>query len=151
MAHVIKLNEIIPGKLYQRSQFMTFPWNTKLEMLNRYDIGMVVNLWARPDPELHAKSGLIYLHWPIGGGERPRLSDAMIELIDQALWDGVKVLIHCEAGVNRSIWLSAKVKARHQLTGGIQAFNSILDLVTRTKVRSGLMSDLAATDYARLV
>lgn len=138
----VKLNEIIPGKLYQRGQFMTFPVISKIQMLERYDIGMVVNLWYRPDPELHIKDGLIYIHWPIGGGEVPFMDSHMINFLNDHLSNGTKVLVHCEAGVNRSIWLATRLVMKQEVLSGAEAFQIVSNAVGRTKVRSGLMVDL---------
>lgn len=142
---IIHLKEIIPDKLYQRGQFVTFPWAAKMKMLEEYDIGMVVNLWARPDPELHTKQGLIYIHWPIGGGSPPFNSEAMIDLIESYMCSGTKVLVHCEAGVNRSIWLVSRLLAKHELLPGKEAFDIVKSRAGHTKVRDGLIQDLIST------
>lgn len=142
----VRLNEILPNKLYQRGQFVTFPWQAKMDMLNKYDIGLVVNLWVRPDPELHTKQGLIYIHWPISGAERPRMADSMIDLINDHMCSGTKILIHCEAGVNRSIWLAAKLVARYNNISGSESLEHVKSIVSHTKMRSGLVTDLTMTN-----
>jgi len=142
MSRVIKLNEIIPGVLFQRGQFVTFPVKTKIEMLERYNINMVVNLWARPDMELHQKQGLVYIHWPIGGGDIPPLSAHMEHLILSHMHAKPAVLIHCEAGVNRSIWLITKLLSLYYNISGPEAWEQIQGKVGRTKVRNGLFVDL---------
>ena len=141
---VVHLNTIIPGKLYQRGQFVTFPWSAKMQVLDKYDIGMVVNLWARPDPELHTRQGLIYIHWPIGGGEPPKNYHYMTDMIENYMRSGVKVLVHCEAGVNRSIWLVARLLAAYEQIDGSQALQRVSEAVGRVKVRQGLVTELAS-------
>lgn len=138
----VNVNEIIPGTLYQRGQFLTFPWASKIEMLNRYRIDIVVNLWSRPDPELHAKPELIYIHWPIGGASPPAQADIMLGALTEYMKRGYRVLIHCEAGVNRSIWLTAKLVARYQEVNGLVAYEHVISKVGRVKMRSGLLTDL---------
>lgn len=137
----IHLHTIIENKLFQRGQFLTFPVPAKMEMLEKHDIGMVVNLWSRPDPELHMKSGLIYIHWPIGGGSPPYNAEAMIDLIESYMCSNVKVLVHCEAGVNRSVWLCARLLAKHEEISGEETFNRVTAIVN-TRMRPGLMEDL---------
>lgn len=137
----IRLNEIIPSKLYQRGQFMTFPWSAKMEMLEQYNIDMVINLWARPDPELHTKPGLVYLHWPIGGGEPPAEAEKFLDFIYQYMSDHT-VLVHCEAGVNRSVWLVAKLYERFHKVTGKSALEMVNKRINHTKIRRGLLADL---------
>lgn len=141
----INLNEIIPNTLYQRGQFVTFPFATKMAMLERYNIDMVVNLWSRPDPELHAKSGLVYLHWPIAGNVVPHMSREYIRFISDHMSEGYKVLVHCEAGVNRSVWLVAKLLARYNDLSGNDALERVQERISRVNIRSGLLVDLEAT------
>lgn len=143
----IRLNEIIPDTLYQRGQFVTFPIQTKIDMLNQYNIGLVVNLWSRPDPELHAKPGLIYIHWPIAGNTRPFMAESMIELINDYLCAGVKTIVHCEAGVNRSIWLVSRLLAYQEGISGPEAYEKVSAAVSHTKMRSGLVDDLASLTW----
>lgn len=142
----IRLKEVIKESLYQRGQFVTFPWSSKMKMLEQYDIGMVVNLWARPDPELHTKSGLVYIHWPMSGTEPPLLADSMIELINDYLCSGTKVLVHCEAGVNRSIWLVTRLLARNKSLSGCTSLEQVKASVNKTKLRPGLLKDLTEND-----
>lgn len=144
----IKLNEIIPEHLYQRGQFITFPWSAKMEMLEQYKITMVVNLWTRPDPELHTYPGLVYIHWPIGGGEPPKpysRTGYLMDLVHNEMYEG-RVLVHCEAGVNRSIWLAAKLYARWYEVPGLEALKIVEARANRIKVRDGLVTDLVASD-----
>lgn len=140
----IHLNEIIPEKLYQRGQFITFPWAAKMAMLERHEIDVVVNLWARPDPELHTKQGLIYIHWPIGGGEPPYPKWPIIACLDEYMSAGRRVLVHCEAGVNRSIWLASLLSAIQLGISGNEAFERLQEKTGRVKVRAGLLADLPA-------
>lgn len=142
--HTIHLKTIVPDRLYQRGQFVTFPVEAKMQMLEAYKIDVVVNLWSRPDPELHQHTGLIYLHWPIGGSQPPVIKWPLIHALVSYMNEGKRVLVHCEAGVNRSIWLSAILKARFELISGQDAFAELLHHVGRTKLRPGLMADLAS-------
>lgn len=145
MSRSVRLNEIVPGLLYQRGQFITFPVEAKITMLHNYRIDIVVNLWAKPDPEVHQKDGLIYIHWPIAGGHAPATKWPMLNMLLHYMREGRKILIHCEAGVNRSIWLAACLKALYENTSGHQALVDIIhnEMVGRTKVRSGLIADLS--------
>lgn len=143
MSRSIRLNEIVPELLYQRGQFVTFPTDSKMTMLHNYRVDIVVNLWTKPDPELHQKPGLIYIHWPIGGGEAPNVKWPMINMLLHYMRLGHRVLVHCEAGVNRSIWLVSVLKALYEKTSGQDAFAEIVHHVGRTKVRLGLLNDLA--------
>lgn len=113
--------EIIPGKLFQSARP---DWYQPL--LER-DITVLVNVGWEPDPWVHewqARAPLdaaevrspAYLHCPLVDGLRETLDvgglDAVARYVLSMLDDGRAVLVHCDAGVNRSALVCAEVLCR---------------------------------------
>ena len=107
----MKLYEIVPGKVYQRGEFMDFPREFKLKELRKHGIDIVVNVWSRPDMEI-SQEMFRYIHWPIPDGElrdsdRRFLEGMALRVAGDILHEDHKVLVHCHAGRNRSALVSA--------------------------------------------
>lgn len=139
----ITLHEIVPGRVYQRGQFVTFPVHQKLAMLERNRIDVVVNLWARPDMELHQKDGLIYIHWPIAGNVVPSPKWPIIDMLASYYDAGKNILIHCEAGVNRSVWLALLLRAVILEEEGAITLQRMAGAF-RMNMRTALLDDVAS-------
>lgn len=124
------LNEIIPSRLYQRGQFLTWPHEQKRRTLDRHGVTIVVNLWAKVDPDLaRDDTGRVYLNWVCSPSELPPDADATVAYLaallsrrespdEQARYTEPGTvfpvyrhcaLIHCEAGRGRSVWLTARI------------------------------------------
>lgn len=118
------LNEIIPHRLYQRGQFITWPYEQKKRTLDRHGVTIVVNLWAKVDPDLaRDDTGRVYLNWVCSPSELPPDADATVAYLANLLARGRVervlgedkagynhcALIHCEAGRGRSVWLTARL------------------------------------------
>lgn len=100
----MKIREIIPKKLYTRGRFDRHPKESKLKALREHGIGVVVSLIRHVDEDLAGPDGLEYYNLPIADGKNwdqnmvMALSYRMAEKIRQEK----KVLVHCNAGRNRS-------------------------------------------------
>src|ERR1700693_5171723 len=106
------VNVILEGKLYQRGQFLTWPFKQKWKLLDQYGITFVVNLWSKVDPDLSSsKLGQTYLNWVCSPSDVPDNATLLVNIIAGMIDVGAVVLVHCEAGRGRSVWLSARVLA----------------------------------------
>lgn len=131
------VHEIIPGKLYQRGQFLTWPYKQKRALLDRYSITMVVNLWSKIDSDLSPEEhNRIYLNWYCSPSEIPPNAGLLINWLVDALQARYRILIHCEAGKGRSVWLTTRVVA---------SYLNISTEAALTKVESVLKHDLTET------
>lgn len=137
------VNEIVPGKLYQRGHFLTWPAADKARMLDELGITVVVNLWNKVDPDL---SGRTVINWPISGAKVPPEADAMVALVSRLVTEGHVVLVHCEAGKNRSVWFCARLltQAFGPATRGTKVLEAVLRKVPGAKMRPELEKDIAA-------
>lgn len=137
------LNEVIPGKLYQRGQFLTWPHPQKWRLLEEYKITLVVNLWSKVDPDLSTNThGRVYLNWVCSPSEVPENADLLIGIVASAIEQGFCALIHCEAGRGRSVWLSGKVLAEVENLAGKEALSRIEKAVPGHNLTDTLMRDL---------
>lgn len=132
------VREIIPGKLYQRGHFLTVSRSTKERIIQENRIDVVVNLWAKPDIEMDM-NGVIYLYWPIRGNRPPEEQTLrlMLDMLQQLMQDKC-VLVHCEAGKNRSIFLTTLLVARHFGYSGADAFRYVRERCPTAKMNAGL-------------
>lgn len=124
----MKIYEIVPGKLYQRGEFMDFPREIKLSELRRRGIDIVINVWSKSDKEI-SEEMFRYIHWPLPDGEL-RACDKQF-LSGVAMWvvgdisDGHRVLVHCHAGRNRSALVSALLVRQLFGMSGAQAIEYV--------------------------
>lgn len=114
----MKMYEILPGRLYQRGHIDHLPAVEVQEALRKHNIGVVVNLHNRPSGNL---GRVLYIHWPIPDNKLPdeitlkALANLLASIIQ---WSHKAVLVHCNAGRNRSALLSALiVRAIHEISG----------------------------------
>ena len=120
-------NEVLPGKLYQRGRFQSWPRNKKQKLLDEFGIIMVVNLWSKVDPEISNDVYRTYLHFPMKGNSvpPPEVLESMLTMMKAHIHQNGAVLIHCEAGVNRSCFLTACLVADVQKISGQAALNFV--------------------------
>ena len=67
--------------------------------------GLLINMHERPDrPELLAELGLQSLHMVVKNSDAPTQDqlERGVAAIDEALRDGIRVVVHCGAGLGRS-------------------------------------------------
>lgn len=137
-------NEVIPGKLYQRGRFLSWPRKKKDQMLEDHKIRVVVNLWSKVDPEVSGDSDRIYIHLPMKGNKP--LDEIVLEklipfLASFILWNNA-VLVHCEAGVNRSCYLTACLVANYEGISGEEALKIVEETCGKVKLNKNLRQAL---------
>lgn len=112
------LNVIVPGQLYQRANFLSWPRWQKEKLLKEHNIRVVVNLWSKSDPEVSSDSEqvYVYLHYWISGAKIPPEQElrGLLDFLMNCSKMGWPILIHCEAGVNRSVFLATLLAMRIQ-------------------------------------
>lgn len=93
------LSPIIPEKLYMSGEPSSHP-----ERLVEAGINVVVNLSEHEDHIDITSLADEYLHWPIEDGPLPDLRTLwrMVDWVVGAVENGRRVLVHCDAGLNRS-------------------------------------------------
>jgi protein-tyrosine phosphatase len=137
------VNIVIPGKLYQRGHFLTWPAAQKHRLFKDTGITMVVNLWSKVDPDLSAdQAGRIYLCWLCSPSAVPPDADRMTDAVASLIGGGHRALIHCEAGRGRSVWFSARVLAAVTGISGAEALEAIKVACPSYKLNPPLINDL---------
>lgn len=135
------VNTIIPGKLYQRGNMLKWPREQKEKLYDELGITVTVNLWSKVDPDLSHSSRMV-LNYPITSKRPDRATaDAMTNMVNALLDAGHVVLVHCEAGRNRSAWFCARLLAHR---GGTirEAGAAVYAAVPGAKLRPELADDL---------
>jgi protein-tyrosine phosphatase len=100
----IRLIEIIPGKLYQRGHMKDYTKEEKRQVIAKYGLTTVVNLYAQEDPDI---KNLIQedIWMPIADGKvyEPEKILALARALAKGIqYNDKKVLVHCWGGKNRS-------------------------------------------------
>lgn len=103
----MKLYEILPGRLYQRGHIEKRHPLDVAETFRKHHISVVVNLHRRQNRNL--PTNVMHIQWPIADNKVPstlillELANLLVRFIE----NGHVVLVHCNAGRNRSSLLSA--------------------------------------------
>lgn len=131
-----------PKRLWQRGHFLTWPAEQKLGMLRSVNVTTVVNLWTKVDPDLSGGE-ILYINWPISSEAVPPEASAMVAFLSTIMSHRPGgILIHCEAGVNRSIWLCARLLAERNGMSRQAALAAVKQRVLRANLRPALAADL---------
>jgi protein-tyrosine phosphatase len=137
------VNEVIPNMLYQRASFLTWPHDRKIELLNALDVTVVVNLWMPVDSDLaFAEYERVYLNWHLPTNRVVDDADVMVKMISGLMRAGRRVLVHCEAGRNRSAWLCARLVQDRLQVSGQDALDIVYRGVPAAKINGALVRDL---------
>lgn len=138
------VNEVIPGKLYQRGHFLTWTHEQKHQMLLELGITVVVNLWNHVDPDLSRDiEGVLYLNYVASPSRVPPEADLLVAFLTGLLKSGHRLLVHCEAGRGRSVWLCGRlVRSYISATSGADALAWVLDAVPKADVNLILQKDI---------
>jgi protein-tyrosine phosphatase len=93
------LSPIIPNLLWQAGEMRDHP-----ERIGEESIDTILNLSHFPDPEEIQRYALEYLHWGFDDEDVPDLEALWrtVNWVCGALRAGRRVLVHCDAGLNRS-------------------------------------------------
>ncbi len=123
----MKVYEILSGKLYQRGRFDKWPKKRKLLELEELGITVVANMIRIPDEDIAGPDGVEYYMLPIADGKIKDLGslNRLADRLLQRILEGHKVLVHCNAGRNRSGLLSALVVRRYYKISGQEALNYV--------------------------
>lgn len=137
------INEIIPGKLYQRGQILSWPREDKLAMLKERNISIVVNLWPKIDSDFSGSDLDLYLYLPV-----PRSKDmtsftvrAMATAVAAMLLKRKKAaLVLCEAGVTRSVFFCVLVVSAMKGISLGKAYSLVEMLLPKHRMKSFMKS-----------
>jgi protein-tyrosine phosphatase len=141
--------EISPGKLYQRGNFLKWPYAQKHRLLTTLGVTMVVNMWGKVDPDLSTEDqGRTYLNWLCSPSSVPPNADLYIQFITDAMKAGHNVLVHCEAGRGRSVWMAARLLAAYEGIPKREALARVQVAVPGHKLTPTLRADLESDDAA---
>lgn len=119
----LKVWEIIPGSLFQSPQFWRESVEFKKRELRRFD--SVICLTKVRDQETASLFGdyYLYLHIPDGKGFDTSLILSNALKVGDWMEEGKKVLVHCQAGRNRSSLFSALLVVRLMKVNGIESIS----------------------------
>jgi protein-tyrosine phosphatase len=119
----LKTWEIIKGKLYQSPQFWRESLDWKRIQLDELNIDAVVCLTKVVDKHVsdRYKDKYVYLHIP--DGKTLAFDKLLQESVRVGNWleEGLKVLVHCQAGRNRSSLFSALLCIRCMEISGAES------------------------------
>lgn len=142
------VNTIIPGRLYQRANFLTWPYASKRAMLTRLEVDVVVNLWRPLDSDL-ADDGRggerVYLNVHMRGDAPPPNAMALVRYLTDMLANGSRMLVHCEAGRNRSAWLCARLLMSAAGAAPLQAIGAVQECIPNAAINARLIADILDT------
>jgi protein-tyrosine phosphatase len=120
------VNEILAGRIYQRGQFLTWPYEQKKQLLDEFKIDIVVNMWSKVDPDMSTgDQGRVYLCWLTSPSEVPEHADLFVRFLMTLVRQGKRILIHCEAGRGRSVWLSTRLLAEVEEISRAEALSRV--------------------------
>ena len=130
---------ILEDRIYQRGQFLTWPRDQKVEMLRRNGIDVVVNMWSKVDPDLSGEC--LYVCWECSPSALPADAEHMISFLLGLLAADHRVLVHCEAGRGRSVWLATRLLAARTGWSRIVALAHVRSMVSDS-LKGELLADL---------
>ena len=135
-------NTVLLDRLYQRGEFLKWTYDQKQDLLSELGVDVVVNLWGKVDPDLSSNGqNLIYLSTAVSSRGNPD-ADQMVAFVAGLMRSGHAVLVHCEAGVNRSAWFCARLIVALGLGSPVDAWQMVEAAVPRAKLRPDLWRDL---------
>lgn len=106
------VNEIIPGRLFQRSQIYTWQRDVKARYLRDWGITGVINFWPKTDAEL----GELELdwYWQLSSPRSEKMLGSHIDfaaafVAEYIVEKSKRALVLCEAGKTRSVFFCVLV------------------------------------------
>jgi protein-tyrosine phosphatase len=138
------VNEIIPGKLYQRGQILTWQREDKLKLIQELKIGVVVNLWTKQDPDM---SDMPCWYWYLPSSSQDMLAgkmETMAETLTMILENSgeMSALILCEAGKTRSVYFATLVLMMYENLAGKQALDKINKILGKHSMKDFMLKKL---------
>jgi hypothetical protein len=102
------INTIIPEKLYQRGQILSWKRQEKEQFLSQHKIGLVVNFWSKIDNDM-SELPVMYWHIPTPHSD-DMVSSKIVSLAkvasDLMQKESLALLSLCEAGKTRSVFFA---------------------------------------------
>ena len=129
------VNEIVPGRIYQRGQILTWQREKKYTMLKEHGIRTVVNFWPKVDPDMTEAPIDNYLL--LAAPKSSQMLDRRMELAVPyivALSEESPVLVLCEAGVTRSVYFCVLLVAKIEGISLLKAYNQVQSML-RSKLK----------------
>lgn len=143
-----RFNEILPGRLYQRGQILTWTRAEKTQILAERRIKGIVNFWPKQDVDL-ADVGLDwYLFVPAERSSmmvEPRVM-RIAEFVSAQIRAGVPVLALCEAGKTRSVFFSILVVSLACDISYAGALHHVIACVPAHSLKRFMLDYLSALD-----
>lgn len=139
------VNEIIPGKIYQRGQILTWKYLDKVALLEELNIGLVVNFWPKIDADL---TDVWYFHLPTARSKDMLSEDIlfMAQVVSEMLKHTDKAaLILCEAGKTRSVYFSTLLMVEYLGITERQALAKISKIVPQHKLKIFMLDKMKGT------
>lgn len=138
------INEIIPGRLYQRGQIFTWKRKEKEQLIERHHIGLVVNFWPKIDYDMGELSSM-YWHVPVPEADG-MVSSRIIQLADAAasliVRESFAMLSLCEAGKTRSVFFAILVMSKLLGCSKREAYEMFLKKGINNKLRASMIQYL---------
>lgn len=115
--------EIILGRLWQCGDYEIE------DLIETVKPGAVINLTMDYHPD-RAKFRGCYVHWGFEDGPLPDIQtlEGMVQFVTGLVWDDIRVVVHCNAGLNRSGLVVGRVMQELQEFTGLTAENIIAHL-----------------------
>lgn len=116
-----------PGVMMSADEILPGLWMGDFgSRLDAGNIDLVINL-AQADDQFSEPFGKGNMHWEIADGPLPDMGkmQSFVNIVTEALCEGETVLIHCNAGVNRSGLLTALVVREMENLTGIEALELV--------------------------
>lgn len=102
------INTIIPNRVYQRGQVLTWPREDKAHLVQSMGVQVVVNFWPKLDPDW-GEIPVWYWHLPSNramGMLEPKMLSIAEHLAKFLEEYNTSALVLCEAGKTRSVFFS---------------------------------------------
>lgn len=148
----MKIYEILPGKLLQSARTHQLSDAEILQLVERYKVTAVVNLWHTPDPRIQQLvKWYEHISLPDGiiHGHVARAAEETATLVVEEINRGGCVLSHCWGGKNRSGLISALALIRLQGITGAEAVSAIKSVRRGALVNKFFVNYLENTYHER--
>lgn len=111
------VNEIVPGKLYQRGQILSWPRKDKVGLVKDRKLSLIVNLWPKIDPDFSDSLLAMYMYMPVARSANMTSKPVVLvaRMVAKLISNGGVALVLCEAGKTRSVFFCVLVL--HYLKG----------------------------------
>jgi hypothetical protein len=138
------LNEIVPGRLYQRGQILTWSLAKKRDLVLQNQIRWIVNFWPKLDPDLAELPlyGYLYVPLPDSAGIMQERIRRLAAFLAPSITENARALILCEAGVTRSLYFSTLLVREMEGIPGWEAWEAVEQRVPRTGLKPRMLAEL---------